>query len=97
MLVDNAEISLIKNILEFSHIIKNAIKNNDPHRLYLYLNDIAKNFHFLWNKGRENSDLRFIIKDNKDLTISRLVLLKFVQKIIRDIFMILSIDIKESM
>ena len=97
LLSDESEIKLIKNILTFPLVLNTAVRYNDPHRLYLYLNDIAKNFHSLWNKGKENNDLRFVIKDNLLLTMTRLSLLRFLQSVIFNVFSILSINIKENM
>ena len=33
-------------------------------------------FHFLWNKGKEDPELRFIVEDDKELTLARLALVK---------------------
>jgi arginyl-tRNA synthetase len=91
------EINLVKNILKLEFSLKGALHNNDPHRLYLYLNEIAKSFHSLWNKGKEDENLRFIMKENKDLTYARLALLDTTRLLIANILNILKINIKETM
>ncbi len=76
LLTDEAEIAILKKIAQFPRIINEAVEKLEPHKIAFYLQDLSSTFHSLWNKGVENSDLKFIIKDNKDLTIARLLMIK---------------------
>jgi len=84
------EIKIIKQILWFSDIIKESAINLEPHRLVFYLQELAGVFHSYYNKHR-------IISDNRNLTLSRLALIKTIQKVLRDSFGILGINAPEKM
>lgn len=94
---DPSEINLIKKIANFPRIINMAAINFEPHRIAFYLQELAAEFHALWNKGAENHDLKFIIKTNSDLTLARMFLVKSVQKIIASSLDIFSIKAMEEM
>ena len=40
------------------------------------MNDVAAAFHGLWNKGRENADLRFLEADKPEQSLARLALIE---------------------
>lgn len=82
-LTDESEINLIKKIANFPRIIEMAAVNFEPHRLAFYLQELAAQFHSLWNKGTENPELKFIIKDNLQITQSRVYLLLALKQIIQ--------------
>jgi arginyl-tRNA synthetase len=91
------ELKLLKSLLKLPKTLDLAIVGSDPHRLYLYLIEIATNFHSLWNKGKENNDLRFIIKNNQQLTIARLALLKATSISLANVLNIIGVHIREKM
>lgn len=76
LLGSSIEISLIKKIAEWPRIVESAAKFYEPHRVAFYLMDLASSFHVLWNRGKDESDLRFLIEDNIELTCARLALVK---------------------
>ena len=49
-------------------------ENSEPHRIAYYLGDLAAMFHGLWNKGRDDVQLRFLDESNLELTKARLAL-----------------------
>ena len=49
---------------------------HEPHRVAFYLQEVAAEFHSLWNAGNDTVDLRFIVRDNAALTTARLALVK---------------------
>ncbi len=91
------ELKLLKSLLKLPKTLDLAIIGSDPHRLYLYLIEIATNFHSLWNKGKENNDLRFIVKNNQQLTIARLALLKATSISLANVLNIIGVHIREKM
>ncbi|MDR0484179.1 MAG: arginine--tRNA ligase, partial [Alphaproteobacteria bacterium] len=97
LLSDMKEIKLLKSTLKLPKFMEGALNNNDPHRIYLYLMEVASNFHLLWNAGREDSNLRFIIENNEKLTIARLSLIKAVSICIKNMLQCLGVNIKEKM
>ncbi len=82
-LKDESEINLIKKIANFPRIIEMAAVNFEPHRLAFYLQELAGEFHALWNKGTENPNLKFIIKEDLQITLARIYLILAVKKIIK--------------
>ena len=75
-LTDQAELALIRMLAGWPQVVENAANAHEPHRLAFYLYDVAAAFHGLWNKGKEDRDLRFIVGDNDRLTAARLALVQ---------------------
>lgn len=97
LLGDEAELALIKKLAEYPRLIEAAARAAEPHRLAFYLYDLAALFHGLWNKGREQPELRFILEDNPALSQARLALLKAVQHILRSGLKLAGADAPEEM
>jgi arginyl-tRNA synthetase len=94
-LKDESELEIIKKLSNFPRIIEMAATSFEPHRLAFYLQELAAEFHSLWNKGMENPNLKFIIKDDLQLTNSRIYLILAVKKILAqglDIFNIKALE-----
>ncbi|WP_407966171.1 arginine--tRNA ligase [Bartonella sp. C271] len=81
-LIDESEILLIRKLAEYPRIIEQAVTHKEPHRLAFYLYDLASYFHGHWNKGNDNPNLRFIIPDNKELSLARLGLIQAILNIL---------------
>jgi arginyl-tRNA synthetase len=96
-LTDESEIELIKKLANFPRIIEMSVVSFEPHRLAFYLQELAAEFHALWNKGMENPNLKFVIKDDLQLTNSRLYLISAVKKIIAEGLAIFNIKALEEM
>lgn len=95
LLNDESEIEIIKKIAAFPKIIEAAAINFEPHRIAFYLQELASLLHALWNKGMENPNLKFVIKEDLQITNSRLYLLEAFKKIIAtglDIFNIKALE-----
>ncbi|MBQ7524627.1 MAG: arginine--tRNA ligase [Alphaproteobacteria bacterium] len=90
-LSDSAELSLIKALAFWTERVKAAALAIEPHRIPTCLQNIAALFHSLWNKGKTNTELRFIDKTNKRDTLARLSLLLATKRIIEDGFDIIGI------
>ncbi|NCX53858.1 MAG: arginine--tRNA ligase, partial [Rhodobacterales bacterium] len=59
-----AEIKIAKKLAEWPRLVEIAAKTNEPHRIAFYLYELAGDFHSLWNKGNEISELRFIQEEH---------------------------------
>jgi arginyl-tRNA synthetase len=90
-LTDEAELQLIKNLTLWPEVVKGAAIAIEPHRIPIYLQKIASLFHSLWNKGKMNTELRFIDPSNKTDTLARVSLLMATKLIIEDAFDIVGI------
>jgi len=75
-LTDPAELQLVKQLVQWPRLVESAADAHEPHRVAFYLNDVAAAFHGLWNKGKDDKSLRFIISDDVDLTLARLALIR---------------------
>ena len=76
LLANEAELALIRMLAGWPRLVEAAALAREPHRIAYYLNDLAAEFHGLWNKGNDDVSLRFIIADNEALTRSRLALVR---------------------
>lgn len=79
LLTDEAEIALIRRVVEFPRQVEAAAKSHEPHRIAFYLYDLAAEFHSLWNRGKELPHLRFIIDTNSNVTSTRLAFLRVIR------------------
>lgn len=82
LLDDPSELEVIRELANWPRIIEAAADAHEPHRVAFYLNDLAAAFHGLWNKGKDNTRLRFISEDDADGTRARLALVKGVATVI---------------
>jgi arginyl-tRNA synthetase len=78
------EIALIRTMASWPQVIELAARALEPHRIANYLYTLASDFHRLWNFGKTSLHLRFVDKNNKDLTRAKLFLLSGVATILRD-------------
>lgn len=91
LLEDPDELHLLKLLAAWPRHVEIAALSREPHRLCYILYEIAGQFHMLWNKGKENAVLRFIVAENKDLTRARLAMVQGVATIIASGFQIIGI------
>ena len=77
-LVDPSEVALIRLLAGWPRLIESAAEAHEPHRVAFYLYEIAAQFHALWNKGKEDAGLRFVLADDAKTTLARLALVEAV-------------------
>lgn len=75
------EIGLIQVLASWPRCVEGAVIHREPHRIGGYLYALAGAFHALWNQGKEDTTLRFIVEDTK-VTLARLALLKAVATVV---------------
>lgn len=81
-LTDPAELGLMKLLLAWPRTVEGAAEAHEPHRIAFYLGDVAAAFHGLWNKGKEDTTLRFLVDGDSELTMARLALVRATQTVI---------------
>jgi arginyl-tRNA synthetase len=82
-LTDPGELALIKMMAAWPQTLKGAAQAHEPHRIAYYLHDLSASFHALWAKGsKENTSLRFLVQDNRPLTLARLAMIKSLAMVI---------------
>ncbi len=84
LLDDPAERMLMRHVGDYPRVLEMAARAHEPHRVAFYLMELAGSFHALWNKGKENPQLRFILPDDPGLTRARLALLAAARQCLRN-------------
>src|SRR5579862_5674666 len=75
-LSDPAELALMRHIALYPRVVEAASGAHEPHRIAFYLFDLASEFHALYTLGNSAPHLRFIIQNDRQLTVARLVLVQ---------------------
>ena len=73
---DAGELSLMRKIAVYPRLIEAAALAHEPHRVAFYLYELASEFHTQWTRGSDAPHLRFIIADDRELTLARLALVQ---------------------
>jgi arginyl-tRNA synthetase len=73
-LVHEAEIALAKKIAEWPRLVEIAARGQEPHRIAFYLYELASDLHGLWNRGNEDTSLRFIQEGDAATSQSKIAL-----------------------
>ncbi|CCG40946.1 arginyl-tRNA synthetase [Magnetospirillum molischianum DSM 120] len=96
-LTDPAELALIRLLAGWPRVVESAAEAHEPHRIAFYLYDLAAAFHGLWNKGKDDSRLRFLIEADRELSVARLGLLRAVTLVIASGLGIIGVEPMEEM
>jgi arginyl-tRNA synthetase len=75
LLTDEQELYMIKILTNWPSQVEGAAQVREPHRLANFLYDVSSSFHALWNKGKDNTHLRFIEPQHLEQTKARLALI----------------------
>jgi arginyl-tRNA synthetase len=92
MLSDPAELALIRQLAGWPRLVESAAEAHEPHRIAFYLQEVAALFHSLWNKGKDETTLRFILAAEPALTRARLALVRGVAIVIASGFAIIGVE-----
>ena len=76
LLSDPAELALMRYLAGWPRLIESAASTHEPHRVAFYLQELASIFHGLWNKGKDDTTLRFILSESPEVTSARLALVQ---------------------
>ena len=77
-----AELALAQKLAEWPRLVDVAARNNEPHRVAFYLYELASDFHGLWNKGNDDTTLRFIQDGDAATTQAKIALIRAVAVVI---------------
>jgi arginyl-tRNA synthetase len=75
LLTDKAELSVIRRLSQFPRVVVSAAEGHAPHRIALFLYELAHDFHALWNRSKESPQLRFKVPHDCELMGARTALL----------------------
>ena len=79
---DPAELALVRQIALYPRVVEAAAAAHEPHRIAFYLFDLASEFHALWTLGNTRPHLRFIMQNDRQMTLARLVLVQGVRTVL---------------
>jgi arginyl-tRNA synthetase len=81
-LAEREEIAIIRQLASWPRLVESAAEAHEPHRIAFYLQELAALFHGLWNKGKDEASLRFILASEPALTRARLALVQGVALVV---------------
>ena len=90
------EIKILKKISEWPRCIEIASSKLEPHRVPVYLYELASEFHSYWNMGKDDKNKRFIASDKK-ISDEKIAFLKSVSNVIKSGMKILNVETPEKM
>jgi arginyl-tRNA synthetase len=85
------EIKILKKISEWPKCIDSASTKLEPHRIPIYLYELAAEFHSYWNLGKQFPEKRFI-NDQKSISPDKLIFLKSIANVIKSGMDIVGVD-----
>ena len=77
-----SELTVAKKLAEWPRLVEIAARTNEPHRVAFYLYELAGDFHALWNKGNDETQLRFIQDGDVATSQSKIALARSVSVVI---------------
>ncbi len=92
-----AEMALIRRLASWPRTVEAAALAREPHRIAFFLYDLAGDFHMLWNRGKDDSTLRFLQADRVEETRARLALVAATAAVIRSGLAVLGVAPVEEM
>ncbi|PWS36278.1 arginine--tRNA ligase [Falsiroseomonas bella] len=96
-LSDPAEMALIRRMAAWPRTVEAAAAAREPHRIAFFLQDLAADFHVLWNRGRDDSTLRFIRAEEPEATRARLALVSATGVVLRSGLAVMGVEPVEEM
>ncbi|MDC1181636.1 arginine--tRNA ligase, partial [Candidatus Pelagibacter sp.] len=90
------EIKILKKISEWPKCIDAASTKLEPHRVPVYLYELAAEFHSYWNLGKQYPEKRFI-NDQKNISKDKLIFLKAISNVIKSGMNIVGVDTPATM
>jgi arginyl-tRNA synthetase len=76
------ELDMIRRMAAWPAVVSGAAEAHEPHRIPFYLYDLAASFQQLYTRGNQNATLRFLLENDRSLTIARLALVQSVATVI---------------
>ena len=92
----NEEIKILKKVSEWPKCIDTTCKKLEPHRIPVYLYELASEFHAYWNLGKQQENKRFI-DNQQNISVDKLVFLKVISNVIKSGMNIIDVDTPEKM
>ncbi len=91
------ELAVVRRLVAWPRLIEGAALAREPHRVAFFLYELAGDFHMLWNRGRDESTLRFLQAERPVETRARLALVAAVAVVLRSGLAVLGVSPVEEM
>jgi arginyl-tRNA synthetase len=96
--LDSAEeLDLIRRMAAWPAVVSGAADAHEPHRIAFYLYDLASAFQQLYSRGNTNATLRFLLENDRSLTIARLALVQSVATVIAGGLRLIGVEPEEEL
>ncbi|GBQ97896.1 arginine--tRNA ligase [Asaia lannensis] len=93
----DVELAVLRRLSTFPRVVEGAAQTREPHRIAYYCGELAADFHALWNKGREDTTLRFLHEQDRPASLAKLALVASVASVLRCGLAILGVEPVEEM
>ncbi|WP_010138524.1 arginine--tRNA ligase [Oceanicola sp. S124] len=77
-----SELAVARKLAEWPRLVEIAARTHEPHRVAFYLYELSSDLHALYNRGNEETQLRFVQEGNPGLSQSKLALARSVAVVI---------------
>jgi arginyl-tRNA synthetase len=77
-----AEMELARRIAEWPRLVEIAARGHEPHRVAFYLYDLAADLHTHWNRGNDDTNLRFVQEGEVETSQAKIALARAVAVVI---------------
>ena len=94
---DAGELAILKRLALYPRLIEAAASAHEPHRVAFYLYDLASEFHSHWTRGKDAPHLRFIIQNDRELTVARLALVQGIVTVLASGLALLGVEAPDEM
>ena len=91
------EMALVRRMATWPRQVESAAEAHEPHRVAFYLYDLASDFHALWNRGKDDTTLRFLVDGDEALTRARLAMVSAVATVIASGLAVMGVEPVEEM
>jgi arginyl-tRNA synthetase len=96
-LTGEPELALLRRLALWPRTVEAAAIAREPHRIAFFLYDLAADFHMLWNRGKDDTTLRFLQLDQPAETRARLALVAATAIVIRSGLAVMGVTPVEEM
>jgi arginyl-tRNA synthetase len=96
-LTADPELAMIRRLAQWPRTVEAAAQAREPHRIAFFLYDLAADFHMLWNRGKDDATLRFLLPDRPVETLARLALVAATAAVIRSGLGVMGVEPVEEM
>jgi len=94
---DAAELALMRRVALYPRLTEAAALAHEPHRVAFYLYELASEFHAFWTRGNDAPHLRFIIRNDPQMTLARLALVQGIVTVLKSGLAVLGVEAPQEM